>query len=488
MTSCSVGPRAQPLELPSAALESATQQIVEDPLFDHTAALPNDWWALFDDTQLADFIQKAFDRSPTLQSARAKILLANSTADRVRANLYPNLLWAADVSRQKLSETGLIPFNIAAPGTTGPAPAQLAATGGRAHIPVYFTQYETELNFSYDFDVWKKNRNTWRAALGEVRAKIADEQFARLELGAAVAQTYFRLQIAYSRLKIAYAIVENFEKTLALTKQRLQGNLDNRQTVYVAETNVVTAKQSLLQIQGDIAVHENQLRAYLAEDFTDSIAAVEVMERSLPQVPLPTDLPLHLISRRPDITAQLWLIESAGRQIDVAKVGFYPDFSLQALFGFQTIHLHELFKWPSSYYNVDPAVSLPIFDGGRLIANLRYSEVNYDEAIYRYNDLVLNAVKEVLDGIALLRIADKQQIEYRQNRLHQAEINQLTALRVANHLDSGLNALYSERNVLLASEQEMIALGNTLQAIITLIKALGGGYDICPCIQDLQQG
>lgn len=472
-TNCSHHRAAEPLETPTYALSQALQEADQDPGIVKTDCIPEEWWLIFQDDQLTSFIQKTLERNPTLQKARANILLAATVADRVKAVLYPDIGWGADISRQKLSETAIIPFKDfrATPGTPNVAP------GGVAGIPVYFTQYETEFTLSYNFDFWDKNRNTLLAAVGEVKARMADEVFARLQLAISVAQVYYQLQIDYKRKEIARALSENQAQYLDLIQKRLQGNLDSMLTVHVAQSNLASTQQSLLQIEGDIAVRENQLRAYLADHFEESIYSVPIAARPLPQVPMPIDLPLHLIAKRPDITSQLWLIESAGKQIEVAKAGFYPDFNLTAFFGYQTIHLHEFFKWPSSYYNIDPAVTLPIFDGGRLLANLHNSEVNYDLAIYQYNQLLLNAVREVLDGLAILRNREQQLQENIKKANYQEQLFQLTNLRVTHNLNSGLDYLISQQNMLVAQDQAMISLGSTLQAILALIKAVGGGYD-----------
>jgi NodT family efflux transporter outer membrane factor (OMF) lipoprotein len=437
------------------------------------------WWEVFEDEQLAFFVTTALQKHPSLQSAYARIRLAAANADRVRAALFPNLFWSADSSRQKLSETGIIPFNLLSQDSSGPTPAQTAATGGLAGIPVYFTQTETAFNLSYDFDIWGKNRNLWSAALSEVQARVADDAFARLQLGMAVAQAYFQLQVDYQRLEIARRRVELGDRFLALTQEREENNLDTATNVQSAKTNLSTARQSCLQLEGMIAVDENRLRAYLAGQFDESIAPIPVEAMPLPKVPVPSDLPLHLIAYRPDVMAQLWMIESAGKQIDVARAGFYPDVSISALFGYQTIRLHKLFEWPSAFFNVDPAVSLPIFDGGRLIANLRGSEVNYALAIADYNLRILNAVHEVLDGLALVRTREQQLAVYREKTGQQEEIFLLELLRAENDLSSDLNTINSEVQYLQIKDDELVAWGDALQAVLLLIKAAGGGYEAC---------
>lgn len=468
---CGTGRRAMPIEVPAAALDDAADQAVDEPLF-APGELPGDWWNLFGDSQLSNFIEQAFAQHPTLQIAKAKILSAAYAADLTRSSLFPNLTWGGDISRQKLSETGIIPFN------TTPTPvhtAPIVATGGQNGIPVYFTQYETELILTYDFDVWGKNKNLWRAGLSEIRARMADEAFVRLQLGISIAQVYYQLQILYKRQQIAQALVNNQASQEEITQERVKANLGNRQELYTAKTNTTSAKQILLELEGEIAIYENQLHAYLAGDFKEPIA--KIADRPLPQIPLPNNLPVHLLAHRPDIATQLWLIESGGRQIEAAKAGFYPDFNLAALFGYQTIHLHKLFEFPSTMYNIDPAFTLPIFDGGRLLANLRGSEINYDLAVLRYNEMVLTATREVLDGLAVLRNSELQLQEFHRVVGEQEGIYQNSRLRSSWNLNSGLDDLLSEQSVLQARDRETIAYGKKIQAILQLIKALGGGYD-----------
>lgn len=464
---CSSCPRAVPIAPPGDALELAADETFA------RGNLPCNWWALFQDPQLDKLICTAFQRNPTLQSARANIALAAANANRIRSTLFPYVTWGADVSTQKLSETGLIPFNLNSNPTAANTPTAIPA--GFNGIPVYFTQTETEFTLTYSFDVWGKNRNALRAAIGETWATVADEAFSRLELGVAVAQVYYQLQIDYQREEIAKAFVVNQEEYQKLTLMRMNDNLDNEISLNISKVNLASAEQSLLQIQADIAVKEHQLKTFLAGDFTECFDTIAMMP--MPSIPLPKDLPLHLIANRPDIASQLWIIESAGRQIEVAKAGFYPDFNLAALFGFQTIHILELFKWPSAYYNVDPAVTLPIFNGGLLKANLRFSEVNYNLAIYKYNELVLNAAREVLDAISLLTNFDKQLDEAAKRREHQEKLLQLMEMRVENHLNSNLDYLISKQNVLTAKDQEFMIVGNSIQAALSLVKALGGGYN-----------
>lgn len=478
---CSSGYRASPIDPPVDVLEFTVDDAMYDPLIQLTDYMPEDWWNLFNDTQLALFIETALTKNPTLQKAQANILLAIYSADQIRSSLFPYITWGADVAREKLSKTGLVGTiaNGSMSNTTSTPNVPSFPVAGASTIPFYFTQWETEFTLTYEFDFWGKNRNALRAALGEVQAQIADQAFSRLQLAIAVARVYFRLQIDYKRQEIARQQMQIRSKFLELTRLREKSHLDNEQKVNNAEIDFDVAKQALLQVKADIAVNEYQLKAYLAGSFDEVIYDTCVIEQPLPKVPFPEDVPLHLIGHRPDIISQLWIIESAGRQIEVAKAGFYPDFNLMAFFGFQSLQLSKLFQWRSTYWIADPAVTLPIFDAGRLTANLRESEISYDLAILEYNNRILNAAKEVLDGLAVLRNIELQLKESRKILSTQQKNESLTNLLVVHNLDSGLSQLNSESNVLIAKDKEIEMLGETFQAILSLIKALGGGYTAC---------
>jgi NodT family efflux transporter outer membrane factor (OMF) lipoprotein len=362
------------------------------------------------------------------------------------------------------------------PGAT-PGGAGLPIPAGNGLIPVYFTQYETELALTYDFDIWGKNKNALRSALGDVQAQTAENAFAYLELGMAIAKVYYQLQIDYQRRDNLKALVDNNRAFQQLTKELVSNNLNNMQSYHAASSNEISQQVQLLQIEADIAINECELKMLLASDFEEVFDPVDIAINTLPTVPMPCNLPLHLISRRPDVVSQLWLIESRGFEIDVARAGFYPDFNITAFLGYQTIHLHKLFEQKSTFFNVDPAFTLPIFDGGRLRANLAASEINYDLAIYKYNDLVLTAAKEVLQALALMKNSYDQHKEAVNIAKNQKELYVLTAQKVKHNISSTLDLLTAEENYLKSQDLTFVTLGQTIQAMLSLIRALGGGYD-----------
>lgn len=480
-TGCSSSTSAVPHDVPTIALTNAIASVNENCPIDTTTdeRLSNEWWKLFHDDQLSRLIESGIQQNPTLEIAQANIRHAMTAIGHAKAPLYPHLLWGADVSRQKLSETGLLPFNTHPTGLPPGAGTPLVATAGKNDIPVYFTQTETEFSLTYEFDFWGKHMNTVRAAISQLEARRADEAFSLLQLSTAIAATYFDLQTNYKRLTIYTDFIKQKEAYLNVIKKRIDANIDTAFSLIAAESELANATEQRLEIEQNIITNDNLIKMYLAGDFNEIITEVPREFSSIGRIPLPSDLPLNLIAQRPEIASQLWLIESATKEIKVAKAGFYPNFNLMALFGYQTIHPGKLFNWPSVYYNIDPAVSLPIFDGGTLISNLRTSEINYDLAILKYNELILKATREVLDGISILCYSKKKEEEYRKIVNDREKLFKLTSLRTAHNLGSILDIIKTEEDLLLALDQQIIAEGATIQAMLSLIKALGGGYQTC---------
>ncbi len=468
LSGCCPWVRVPLITTPEQALDIALCEAAEDPLFAITEWIPDDWWYLFDDPQLTGLIETALCHNPTVQAARSRILLAQSKADQIRVVPYPYVTATGDATKFYLSETSVIPVgsnNTGIPFVNGP------------EIPQNFLQYETALNFSYELDLWSKRINTWRAAMGDVHARWADEAFARMAISVSVAQAYFRLQMDYARRAVAREFVAIQTNLNNLIEKRTRGNLDTNINVQTALTSISSAERILLQINVDIEVTKHQLQTLIAGDFDEEICSIDLEEKHLPRVPLPADIPLELLSHRPDIISQLWLLESAGRQIEVAKAGFLPNINLTGFAGYQSIHLAHLFLPQSGDGNMEAAFSLPIFDAGRLQAKLIGSRVDYDLTVLQYNDLVLKAVQEVLDALSITRNSHKQLQQFAKETIHREHIVKLTELREEFNIASNLDKINVQQQLLLARDQEIIAKASTINAILSLIKALGGGYE-----------
>lgn len=466
-------------ELPEHALQESTSQTSGEAPF-----IPGEWpnvywWLMFNDLQLNALINKALADNPTIKIAQARIRLANYAAQAAGSPLWPSIGFQADVTRYRVSKTGAIagfaslensltPVNPLPPPPIGP--------------PGFtFTQTEFNINASYTVDFWQQNLNNFRAAVGELLATEADAAFSTVMLSISVAQAYFNLQIAYAREEIAQKRVENRAKYVTLVEKRLKNGLDNQVTLKNAQGNLIGAEESLKEVQFSIELYKNQLHALITGNFLEPLNYISLDYKKLIQFPLPTNLPLGLIAHRPDVTATAWRVEEAAKKIKVARAAFYPNFNIMGLFGHQTIHPAELFKWRSIYGQAGPAINLPLFEGGLLQANLGTTHEQYYIAVEEYNQSILNAVQNTLDSLAGVKYAFAELQDFK--RMHELAEQSLliTEGRYKHQIDSYLTVLDVAFNTISREDQKLLAMGNYYIRFLNLISALGGGYDTgCP--------
>jgi len=193
---------------------------------------------------------------------------------------------------------------------------------------------------------------------------------------------------------------------------------------------------------------------------------------------LPAELPAELLGRRPDIAAARMRAEAADKRIDQARASFYPNVNLVAFVGYQSLNVSNLAKADSAIGSVGPAISLPIFDGGRLRGQLRSSEADQAEAVANYERTVVQALQEVADA-ALSQKALGGQIGRTDESVEAAR----EAWRIQNNRYEGGLATYldvlSAEDSLLSTERALTDLQSRSFALdVALVKALGGGYSI----------
>jgi NodT family efflux transporter outer membrane factor (OMF) lipoprotein len=208
----------------------------------------------------------------------------------------------------------------------------------------------------------------------------------------------------------------------------------------------------------------------------DALAGLSPRLAALPGLSLPDFLPADLIGRRADLVAQRWRVESALRDVDVARAQFYPNVNLMAFVGLASLGYANFFDSSSLTYGAGPAIHLPIFDGGRLRANLRYQEAGIDSAIAGYNEALLRAAREVADEVGSAQ-ALKSQARTQSEALAAAESAYALAMqRFGAGLVSYLTVLSTESAVIAQRQAAVDLRARQLNTDIALVRALGGGF------------
>ncbi|EWM50172.1 efflux transporter, outer membrane factor (OMF) lipo, NodT family protein [Bordetella holmesii 41130] len=331
------------------------------------------------------------------------------------------------------------------------------------------------LDFSYELDFWGKNRSRLQAAVSRRDAAQADAQAARTMLARSVVRSYLNLQNAFAQRDVIKRVIAQRDDVWKLTQDRRQAGLDTAVEVKQAESAAAAARVDLTQVETTIAQLRNQLAALTASSAAQMQSITAVVLQA-PDGILPHALPLELLGRRPDVVAARWRAQAARHEIDSAKAEFYPNVNIAAFAGFQALGTNMLFDRFSRTTGVGPAITLPIFHGGELNANLASSRADADLAVSDYNQTVLTAVQQVGDALDALRLIDREKTERRQASQAIEDAYDLAVRRYRSGLGNYLSVLLAQDGVLAQARLLTDLQYRAYQLDADLAYALGGGY------------
>ena len=351
----------------------------------------------YDDAQLDALMVDGLAGSPSLAAAKARLARATAAAGVARSALLPQVNGNAVITDQRYSENYIFPPPFAGS---------------------WNTDSRLTLDFSYEFDFWNKNGAALQAALSRAQAAAAEAEAARVLLTTGIARAYFNLQRLFAQREVSQAAIAQREDVVRLTSQRFAAGLDTRVEVRQAEAALGTVRTELAQYDDAIAIARHQIAALVGAGPYRGEAVVARQPARMPDSALPSAIPLDLVSRRPEIAASRWRVEAAGSDIAVAQAMFYPNVNLVAFVGLNSIGLSSLLTAGSAIAGVGPAVHLPIFEGGRLNANLNERQADRDLAVTTYNQSLIEAVHEVADALSSIRQLSR--VTYEQARAREA--------------------------------------------------------------------
>jgi len=429
-----------------------------------------DWWRAYGDPQLDTLMTLALKQSPSLAEAHSRVQTAEQSVRLAAAQAGLSINGSAQVTRQRMSEHGLMP------------PKLLGFT--------WYNQADLGVQLQYDFDWWGKKRAAIDAALDQAHAAEAQRSAAALAIENAVADTYFGWLADQARLDLANKAVATQQQLLHIARLRVKQGVDQPDTVQQSTSSLAAARQMQVAIDSSAQIRKVALAALLGASPAD---LPDLQPRALPAVSgaLPDHARLDLIARRPDIAASRWQVEAALRQTDQARAQFFPDISISAMAGLSSTNqgtpalfggngsggsLGNVFSAASRVFNLSPAIHLPIFEGGRLKAAYGVSRAQLDAAVAQYNAVVSDAARDVgTQALGAEQIATRREQQARQVRAER----QLVASAQARVRQGTRDARASLAATAQWLQQEDTAISLHAQALTTdlaLIKALGGGY------------
>ncbi|GAB2539141.1 efflux transporter outer membrane subunit [Rhodanobacter koreensis] len=417
------------------------------------AAWPTqDWWSGLGDPQLSDLIGEALKDDPGLAIADARARQAQAEVGIADAARGPTVNAGASVAGARLPD-GLL--------------------SAKSHFAAAKYGYAS---FNWGLDLWGGKRAAWQAALGQARAAEIEARAARIELSSNVARAYVQLGYAYTQQDLAKAELERADKARQLTRQRVAAGIDSQLQLKQDDAEVASAEREQAVANRAIDAARSALSVLLGKGPDRGLDISRPQTLISAALTVPANLPVELLGHRADLVAARWRVEAAGKDIKVAKTEFLPNVNLGAMAGLLSMGGGNLFQASSRFYEFGPSLSLPIFDGGRLRANLSGKDAQYDIAVAQYNQTLVGALNQVSDDITEQQSLD-QQLAAQQRALDAArQAWDLAQQRYQAGVGSYLEAL-SVRQQLLVAEQGMAALqAQHIDISIQLIQALGGGY------------
>ena len=413
-----------------------------------------EWWRDFGDETLNGLVAQALQSNPNLKLAQARLLRAQAVTEVANAAMLPQVNGQLDVTRQRYTANGAVPPPLAG-SIRDNGTAQLAA--------------------SWELDFFGKNRAALDAALGSANAAGAEAQAARVLLASQVARSYFQLVRLNEQADVARRTLAQREQTLKLVTDRVNAGLDTRLELRQSEGGLPEARLQLEAVQEQMALTRNALNALTGQPNSAS-ALVPSAQSAIKSIALIPVIPADLLGRRADIAAARWRVEASSSEVANAKTQFYPNINLVAFAGFSSIGLGNLLNSGSQQWGVGPAVRLPIFEAGRLRANLRGKTAELDAAVESYNAAVIDAVRDVADQVASLQAIGRQQAEQQSTQGAAESAYDIAVQRYQAGLGNYLNVLTVETSVLAQRRLAVDLAGRALDTQVALIRALGGGY------------
>jgi NodT family efflux transporter outer membrane factor (OMF) lipoprotein len=420
---------------------------------DHPA-LDAQWWKSFGDSQLDTLIGQALANNPSLRAAQARLQKVQAGIANAEAARLPQANAGFDATHQRYSKNGLIPAPLA--GSISDS-GTLQISGG------------------WELDLFGKNRAALEAAIGQARAANADAQAARMMLATNVARNYFQWVRIQNQLTVAQRALAQREQSRKLVQDRYQAGLDTQVEVQQSESGLPDARYQIEALKEQEALLVNALTALTSKQ-NGTLALVKPAQAAIKMEALVPSIPLDLLGRRADVTAARWRVEAATHDIDNAKAMFYPNINLTAFAGFSSIGLDRLLDTGSNQWGVGPAIRLPLFEGGRLRANLKAKTADLDASIETYNSVVLDAVRDVADQLTSSKAIVAQQAE-QQAALEAAErAYSISLQRYEGGLGNYLQVLNAETAVLAQRRLGVDLAARATDTRVQLIRALGGGF------------
>lgn len=447
---CAIGPdyRRPEVELPERWSQGGVvwKEAIPQDMVERGA-----WWEVFGDPQINRLVEQALEANQDLRAALARVQEARAVARVDAAELLPELDFnpSSDRFRRTRSSFG--------------------GAGGFTR-----SQFRVPWDLSYEVDLWGRVRRTMEASGAQAQAQAAAYEAARLTLAAEVAKNYFSLRELDAEIVVLEQTVWLRRQAKALVKRRYQGGLVSELDLTRAGTELAQAEAVLIEARRRRKEFEHALAVLCGKPATGF--EVEMRPLDLQPPPIPAGIPSDLLERRPDVAQAERVMQAANARIGVAQAAFFPVIRLTGSIGWENARLGDLVTAESKIWSLGQELSLPIFNAGRNVAGVRAARARYEQEVAHYRQRVLEAMREVEDALANLRLRRLQAQVQEEAAAAARKSAELSRARYEQGLVNYLEVVDADRSRLEAELDLIRTLSQRLISTALLVKAIGGDW------------
>jgi outer membrane protein, multidrug efflux system len=461
---------ATPQSSATPAADSAGPPAQAAPDASQRSAAQIGWREFFTDPKLQNLIEQALQHNYDAQIATLNIAAARAQYQIQRAQLFPKISATATETVEKFP-AAVAPLASGAGGGTGVGGIGAASGSG------VFRFFDVGVGFtSYELDLFGRIRSLNHAKLQQYLGYVETRRSTQISVIAEVANAYLTWLADQKLLRITEDTLSSQQQSLDLIRLSFEGGVATALDLHQAETTVATAQANLAQYRRQVAQDQNALVVLLGAPLpSEFVADVELDEESL-LTDLPAGVPSEVLVQRPDILAAEHNLIAANANIGAARAAFFPSILLTGSYGTASTQLSGLFKQGSTAWTFSPQISLPIFAGGANVASLDLAKVQKNILVVQYEQAIQSGFREVADALAGRATLDSQVAADTALVKASSESFRLSNMRFTGGVDNYLGVLDSQR-LLYTAQQSLVSVKLArLQNLVTLYKALGGGW------------
>lgn len=424
---------------------------------DPNARLPDDWWTLYGDGDLNRLVNRALAANNDITAAKARVDTARALVGVDRAKLFPrlDLNASAGISRAALDSVG------------GSLPAGTS-------VDLQSERYRGTFDLSYDPDIWGRARRTLEASASQAAAAGALLDAQRLGVAAEVCRQYFLLRGLDAQKVVLTDTISSREDSRGLLKSREDAGLTDGLATSQARAEVELARNDLAGVDRQRGAAEHALAVLCGTPPSAFSIGTKAGAGKTPG--LRAGLPAAVLSRRPDVRAAESDLRAANARIGVAEAAFYPNFTLTAGAGFESLEAHRFLDWQNRVLSLGAGVAQPVFNAGSNKANFDAAVSTRDEALAKYRTTLLIALREVEDALLDIKSISRSRSALDRALSASRDARGLAKERFDKGLANYLEVIDADRTTL--STRLLLAQAAAQERIAwaALAKALGGGW------------